>query len=334
VRRRQQKHVQQPVIPHPSTDSATPGTEGIEGRLLSEVVALRRQMAALSDGLLRPRPVPHGPSQADLPEPSPAPIADLYATFFGTFALYRGQRQLPLGHNRAVVELCRYLIARAGQLIPQDELLELLWPNSDSVPARHRLHVAVSSMRRILEVDGDNATFVQLDDQCYSIPAHAVVTDCDLFERHYQDGKLCLARRDLPSAAAAFRAALALYKGEYLANLPYAAWTHQARAHFAERRLTALTVLCEHAALEHDVLAVLEYAQQILEIDNLRERAHRHLMRAHYHLGQRGCALRQYQTCARILHEELGVPPAQVTQRLRQAICDDADLPPETPTRL
>ena len=112
-------------------------------------------------------------------------------------------------------------------------------------------------------------------------------------------------------------------------TLAKAEWTHQARAHFVERRLSALDLLAEHAADRGDLASVLEYGTEILEIDGLRERAHRQLMRAHLALGQRACALRQYQLCVELLERELGVEPSHLTRQLHDSIRADAELPPE-----
>ena len=46
-------------------------------------------------------------------------------------------------------------------------------------------------------------------------------------------------------------------------------------------------------------------------------------MRLHYMTGNRTAALRQYRACVEALDEELGVGPAQSTQRLYQQICSD-----------
>jgi DNA-binding SARP family transcriptional activator len=156
-----------------------------------------------------------------------------------------------------------------------------------------------------------------------------VITDCHLFEHLYAEGKLCLSKQNFDGAAAAFRAGLKLYRGDYLLDHPYAEWTHQFRAHFSERRLNALAYLCEHALLMNNPAGALEYAQEILAIDNLRERTHRVLMRANYNMGQRACAVRQYKICAAYLQQELGVEPSLETQRLYQAIRDDTSLPNE-----
>jgi two-component SAPR family response regulator len=93
-------------------------------------------------------------------------------------------------------------------------------------------------------------------------------------------------------AATAFRVALATYQGDYVADDPYAEWAREQRMHFSERLLNALTFLADDAWQERNLTGLVEYARQVLEVDELRERAHRHLMRAHYMLGQRACAVR------------------------------------------
>ncbi len=50
-------------------------------------------------------------------------------------------------------------------------------------------------------------------------------------------------------------------------------------------------------------------------------------------MGQRACAIRQYNSCAAYLRQELGVDPSQETRRLYQAICEDAPLPSEAKLR-
>jgi DNA-binding SARP family transcriptional activator len=93
--------------------------------------------------------------------------------------------------------------------------------------------------------------------------------------------------------------------------------------------LSALTALCDYAAQRRDYGTVEEHARAILAVDNLREQAHRHLMRAHYFLGQRAAAIRQYRACQADLQRELGVAPSLLTQQLHEAICHDRELPAE-----
>lgn len=224
-----------------------------------------------------------------------------------------------------MVELCRYLIARAGGVVSRDELIELLWPGADPAQSAHRLHVAISKLRILL----GGLPAVQFDGQHYSIPADELTTDCALFDQQYSSAMAHFARGQYLQAATVLQSALALYRGDYLEDALYADWTAAPRLHYTERRLTALTYLCEYSSLESDLGGVLDYATQLVEVDNLRERAHRELMVAHYRLGQRALAIRQYLRCSHALERELGTRPSRETLRLYEAIRDDTPLPLE-----
>lgn len=300
-------------------------------QVLSSSAGLHHQIAALHEELVRREDAfrdgardSHRLATASTLQPS------LYATYLGSFAVYRGPDRLDFGRNRAVQELGRYLMARAGRIVTRDELLELLWPDGNAERTGHRLHVAVSGLRQVLDSPGSAASVLHFDDDRYAIESAAFVTDCDLFELHYRRGRELLARHP-EEAITAFRDALALYKDDYLSDHPYAEWTHQPRAHFVERRLCALTFLCEQAERAGDFVSVLDYARQILAIDNLREQAHRYMMRAHHAMGQRACAVQQYTSLADYLARELGVRPSRQSQQLYEAICTDAELPNPSP---
>lgn len=301
--------------------------------LIENLALLHQQWQLLNDQFGQHVGVLHRllASSAPAPDDQAAHEPPLYATFFGGFTLHRGQTPLVLGHSKAIIELCRYLIARAGEMVARDALLELLWPDATPACTTHRLHVTVSRLRQILDPPQACTSYIQHEDDHYSIAAHAVVTDCHLFEIHMRAGKEQLYGNQFHQAAHAFQLALALYKGEYLADHVYAEWTHLPRAHYAEQHLNALVFLCEHAARENRHAEVIDYARQILMLDNLQERAHRWLMRVSYWTGQRACAVRHYRQYASMLQQELGVAPSHQTEALHAAICADAPLPDETP---
>jgi DNA-binding SARP family transcriptional activator len=287
-------------------------------QFMAEIVDLRQKVVSLSARL---------PGSDGLAMPPAA--SDLYARCFGSFTLLRLGQPLELGNSRPVAELCRYLVAHAGHLVPCEQLLDLLWPDAPPLQALHRLHVAASALRRIVDVAAAPTSLIQFHDDSYTIPAGAIVSDFALFEAYYKEAKAGQASHNLDGAAQSFRAALDLYTSDFLSDRLYVDWTIKRRVYFSERRLAAMTFLCEYAVLAHDLGSVVEYAQQILEIDNLRERAHRDLMRAHYYLGQRAIALRQYRTCAAILRDELDVEPSLLTTQVYESIQDNRELPLE-----
>ncbi len=84
--------------------------------------------------------------------------------------------------------------------------------------------------------------------------------------------------------------------------------------------MSALGSLIAHfeARGEHD--AAQAYARKQVALEPWNEEAHRTLMRALAMHGQRNAALHQFQTCCRILREELGVEPSEETVFLYEAI--------------
>ena len=109
--------------------------------------------------------------------------------------------------------------------------------------------------------------------------------------------------------------ALTLYAGDYLEGV-YADWCTLERERLREHRLDALESLAKlHAGRGRLNRAIKEYQQLVIQ-DPYREPAHRELMRCLYRLGDRATAVRQYQSCAQILREDLGLSPSPETEAL------------------
>jgi DNA-binding SARP family transcriptional activator len=253
---------------------------------------------------------------------------NLTATYFGSFALYRDGLALCLPGSRLVLDLGRLLIG-IGRPISRDEVLEILWPNCDPQRSGHRLHVAVSQLRQHLDPPRAASSVIRFQADAYQVAPGAIETDFQTFETSFERGRGLLRLGAVDRAAEAFRCALAVYRGDFLADRPYADWALARRAYFLERRLTAISALADHALQRNDFAAAVEYTQLEVRADGLRERAHRQLMRAYYLMGQRGLAVRQFHICAEVLERDIGVTPARLTRQLRDAIISDAELPDE-----
>jgi DNA-binding SARP family transcriptional activator len=114
--------------------------------------------------------------------------------------------------------------------------------------------------------------------------------------------------------------AIALYHGDYLADLPGEMWIDERRRQLRrsfERALSDLGQLLARAARHAEAIDVLHRA---VEHDPLMEAAHRELMRCYAASGERGAALRQYGTLTALLREELGAAPTPETAALNARI--------------
>jgi DNA-binding response OmpR family regulator len=74
----------------------------------------------------------------------------LRANFFGRFELLRDGEIVSLGRNARALAILKYLLARRPRPVPQDYLMDWLWPESDLKRARWSLNSAVHALRKLL----------------------------------------------------------------------------------------------------------------------------------------------------------------------------------------
>ncbi|MGH2544484.1 MAG: AfsR/SARP family transcriptional regulator, partial [Ardenticatenaceae bacterium] len=114
--------------------------------------------------------------------------------------------------------------------------------------------------------------------------------------------------------------ALALYRGDFLEENPYAEWASEER----EQRLVSYLVSAER--LTKLLLEAGQYersaywANAILSKDPLWEQAYALLMECYWRRGNRALAVRVYERCRKRLHEELGIEPSPGTSQLFESI--------------
>jgi ATP/maltotriose-dependent transcriptional regulator MalT len=136
--------------------------------------------------------------------------------------------------------------------------------------------------------------------------------DVEVFEKLLNEAREVSA---LEKKVALLNEARELYQGDYLAETD-ADWCTVDRERLREQYLEALETLATLHTDQGELQAAIELYQAILAHDQYRESAHRGLMLCYYRLGDRASAVHQYQACAKILREELGLSPAPETGKL------------------
>jgi predicted ATPase len=128
--------------------------------------------------------------------------------------------------------------------------------------------------------------------------------------------------------------AVELYQGDFLEGfyapeaLAFEEWMLGQRSFLRGLMIQALhTLVVKH--LEREEYAPgIDYANRLLALEPWREETHRHLMILLARSRQRSAALAQYETCRRILADELGVEPMPETTALYQRLKAAASPPP------
>ena len=126
-----------------------------------------------------------------------------------------------------------------------------------------------------------------------------------------------------------------LYRGEFLQQFflvdsnEFEEWALLQRENLHQRVLEAHTYLANFYELHGDFQSAQRHALRQLELDPWREEAHRQMMRVLALDGQRSAAIVQYETCKRVLADELDVEPSAETRELFEKIRLDT-LKPKT----
>lgn len=251
----------------------------------------------------------------------------LRLSFLGPFQVTRDDQPATFATDRARA-LLTYLAVEADRPHRREALAALLWPDRPESAARRNLTQSLVRLRRAIDdyhaappfllITGKtvqfNAATAELDVACFQ----TLLAACAEHPHLNLEGCLpCIER---------LREAAGLYRGEFLQGLfladsqPFEEWALFKREQLHRQALGALHALTVHYESQGAYDRAQRYAERQLALEPWREEAHRELMRALALGGQRGAALAQYETCCRLLAEELGMEPAPQTTALYQRI--------------
>lgn len=246
----------------------------------------------------------------------------LLICLFGPFRLVNAhQKQLGNGSEKMEV-LLSYLALFHSTLIPREQLLALLWPESDPVLAGQSLNTLVYTVRKLLkdELAGESPV-VQVNGYYGLNRAAGVTVDVMQFEQFAAAGEKHERVGHEKLAAAAYHRAVEMYRGDLCMGTDSHALIERER--LRSLYLTMLARLANYYYGQQGYTKCLAYVQRLLSFDPCREDAHRLAMRAYVRLGERAQAFRQYSLCHAVLQAELGVEPEPATVTLYDLICSD-----------
>ena len=136
--------------------------------------------------------------------------------------------------------------------------------------------------------------------------------DAEIFEIRLKQAEAAKKPRDKIKA---YRSAVELYKGAYLADIG-GSWAIAERERIWRLYLSAVLTLAQLHLELGDGEKALEYCHKILAEDECNEEAHRIAMRAYASRGDRAAVKRQYNNCKNALLHELKTQPTPETEQL------------------
>lgn len=220
---------------------------------------------------------------------------------------------IPIGvASRKSVALIASLALAPGRTMPREDLVARLWGDRFDQQGRQSLRQALYSLKRTLGEDcGD---ILSIDGETIALDAGQVGCDAWDFE------KLAASEDE-----ASLRSAVALYRGRLLSGIAirdemFEEWLTGERQHYRDLYWRALYGLAKCQKRRRAWDDALDCCRMLLDINPLREKTHRLIMRIHAQAGDRTSALQQYQQCEDLLRRELNLEPDMTTLRLYEDI--------------
>jgi DNA-binding SARP family transcriptional activator len=278
----------------------------VAARSAAEAVRLRmgvvgcRLLAARADGLLA-RTVS-------------APVRPVRVETLGAFRLVRAGEVLPgsAWRSRKAREVLKVLLARRGRPVTREFLMEALWPGEPPGPLANRLHVAVSTLRSVLDPDRQlgNDALVATDDDAIRVRFDHLEVDVESFLADAAGGRELLRSGRAAEALSRLARAESRYGGDFLEDDLYEDWAVPLREQARAAYLEVAARLAEHAEQAGETDAAIRYRLRILEHDPYDERAHLRLVSTFVSVGRHGDARRYYRNyCARMAEIDVEAAP-------------------------
>lgn len=226
-------------------------------------------------------------------------------------------------------ELLALLLAHDGPL-PREQIIERLWPDLSPSAAATSLRVSLHHLRRLLEphLGGRvRSRYIQAEGGLIWFSRQPEVSaDLDRFRTALQQADAARAAGRLEEAARLLEEACRLYKGDLLADDPYA--LGDLRDLWRQRCTEALDWLGYYYWLNAaSPEKAIQIFQRRLAIEEYHEPTHQALMRIYLGAGQTDRVRHQYRACKAALAAHLGVAPSPVTESLlRLAVASEGGV--------
>ena len=217
--------------------------------------------------------------------------------------------------------LLKLLALEPTQQMHRQRLIELMWPTVDPESGAANLHKIIHMARRALEPklrSGADSQFIVTSHQHVQLCAPGELwIDANVFER-------LAARARHSHSVADYEEALALYRGDLLAEDAYADWCAQKREQLRGVRDELLLGLGRACATRGHYERAIRQFDALLANAPANEEAHRELMHLYAITGRRSAALRQFARCSEAVRADLDAGVEDATLQLyRQIVARD-----------
>jgi DNA-binding SARP family transcriptional activator len=252
--------------------------------------------------------------------------ASIRVQTLGSFQVWRADECLQAkdwGRDKAI-QLFQFLItARHRRALHKEQIIDRIWEDDFGKTADQNFKVALHGINKALEPNRKSRTaskYIIRQGITYQLDLTDIWIDTDALEAYIAIGNQAYSN-NAPLAILAYRSALDLHKGVYLPSRLYEDWSSSERERLQILTLGVYINLSE-LLLDENPMECIRLCQKALLIEQTWEDAYRIQMKAYLNKGNRPMAIKTFQQCKKVLHNEFGISPLPETKQLYQQILE------------
>lgn len=221
-------------------------------------------------------------------------------------------------------QLLKYLVCQRARPVANEQIADALWPDASHRDALTRVRQYVHQLRLSLEPGrspGSRSSFIGTRRGGYAL--ENVWVDADEFAHRVETGLRAHADSDLGRARFELDAAHRLYRGDFLADDPYAEWTLAERDRLRDLSSRGLRALVELEVEAGRLDTAADRARALTEVDAFDADVWRRYLELCLRRGRRSEAARQYALLKNKMRRQFGEEPEFTLTDLSAAAAGD-----------
>ena len=257
--------------------------------------------------------VAHAPSLPQMP---------IHVTMLGNLQLSLGDATIDEKSTRSpkISNLLAYLLVHRDRNVPQEELVDILWPDEGSQNPGNALKTLLYRARATLEplANGDMKMILSQRGAYLWNKSIPCVVDAEEFAslvKQASDTTLStIHRKNL------YRQAMIIYKQDFLVKLADQMWVIPIASYYHALYVEAVLDYAQLLSADAQYTELADLCNAAIRIEPYHEYLHALLVKALLYQGKRLAALNHYETATEFLYRNLGVRPSNELRALYQEI--------------
>ncbi len=206
-------------------------------------------------------------------------------------------------------QVFRYLLASRAAPQRSEAIAAALWPDRGPTAVANVRYCVFKLREQLADSPDPSASVVARVAAGYRLDPARLKLDVDVFQRKATAGIAAARRGEQASGEALLAEALELYRGDFLADDPYADWAFTEREYLRALAGKGLATMAQIAVSSGRLVAAADHLHRLAQLEPFDSHVHQMLIEVCLRRGRRTEALRHYHALRARLQRAFGEQP-------------------------